>query len=181
MATTTTNSFAPAALALMAGGALSDVFGSYYDAKSQKSGLKFESAVLLQNARIADMAARGEVEKGIREQQAIRLRAAKIKSQQRVAFAANGIAMDEGSALDLLTETDYFAEADANMAAYNAAQAAWGYKTQATQMRTTSSMKRTTAKGIRPGSAAAKSLIGGATNVALTWYQLDSLGPFDKE
>lgn len=175
-----TTGFGPAAMVLMASGALTDVMGSYYQAKQQKSQLEFESDIAKQNARIAEMAARSQLEQGIKEQQAIRLKAAKIKSKQRVATAASGFALDDATAIDIATETDYFAEMDANMAAYNATQAAWGYRTQATQLKSQSRMSKALGKSVSPGSTAATSLLSNASNVALSWYQLDSLGAFSE-
>lgn len=169
----------PAAIALMASGGLMDVFGSYYQAKQQKSHLKFEADISAQNARIAEMAARSQIERGSRDQQAIKLKAAKIKAGQRVATASSGFALDDATAIDIATETDYFSEMDANMAAYNATQAAWGYKTQAQQMMSKAKMNRATAKSISAGSAAATSLLSNASSVAVNWYQLDKLGAFD--
>jgi len=175
----TTASYGPAALAIMGIGAGMDIVGTVFGARSKRSQLKFEASIAEQNAQISEMAARSATEQGIREQQAIRLRAAKLKSSQRVAMAANGIALNEGNALDIQTETDLFAETDANMAAYNAAAAAWGYKTQAQQQRTTARANRVTADGISPTTSGVTSLISGATSVASNWYQLNELGAFE--
>lgn len=170
---------AATSLALMAAGAASNVVGSYQSAKGQQSALRFQADIADQNARIAELGAQSELQRGQREEQATRLKTAQLKSTQRVAMAANGIDLGEGSATDILTSTDVMGEVDANTIAANAVRSAWGYRTQGMNAKNEALMKRATASGISPGMAATSSLLGSAGQVAGAWYSLNKAGAFD--
>lgn len=165
-------------LALMGAGAASGAIGAFYSAKTQKSSLNAQANIAEQNARIAELGAQIELMRGQREEQSSRLRTAQLKSAQRTALAANGVDLGEGSALDVLTATDVFGEIDANTIAANAIRSAWGYRTQSTNLQSEALMKRATAKGVSPGMSAFSSLLGGASQVAGTWYGLNKAGAF---
>jgi hypothetical protein len=64
-----------------------------------------------------------------------RLKTAQLKGTQTARMAANGVALDSGSALDVLTSTDVMGEADANTIRDNAGKEAYGYKSQAANYR----------------------------------------------
>lgn len=169
---------AATSLALMAAGAASNVVGSYYSAKGQQSALRFQADIADTNARIAELGAQSELVRGQREEQGTRLKTAHLKSAQRVALAANGIDLGEGSATDILTSTDVMGEIDANTIAANAVRQAWGYRTQGMNFQNEALMKRATASGISPGTSAATTLLSSAGQVAGAWYSLDKLGAF---
>lgn len=61
-------------------------------------------------------------------------------------------------------------EADALTIQRNALQAAWGYRTQATNQQIGATMARADAGGVSPFVSAATSLVGSATAVASRWY-----------
>lgn len=164
---------AATSLALMAAGAASNTIGSFYSAKGQQSALRYQADIADTNARIAELGAQSELIRGQREEQASRLRTAQLKSGQRVAMAANGIDLGEGSARDILTSTDYMGEVDANTIAANALGQAWGYRTQGMNFQNDARMARANASAISPGMAAATTLLGEAGRVASTWYAMD--------
>jgi len=66
-----------------------------------------------------------------REEQSSRLNYARLKSTQRVSLAANGVVLDEGSALRIQTDTDYFSDVDAQTIHANGVRAAMGYRAEA--------------------------------------------------
>lgn len=72
---------------------------------------------------------------GQRAEQSSRLSYANLKGAQRAQLAANGVALNEGSSLSLLTTTDYFNEVDAAAIGMNAINEALGYRTQAHAVR----------------------------------------------
>jgi len=163
-------SFAMAAVGMSAIGGVSGAVSSYYGAKSQAAQLAFEAEMGQLNARMADRAAEATLADGRRDVQRSRMQTAALKGRQRVAMAAGGIALDEGSALNLQTATDYIGEVDANTIEANAIAQAWGHRIEATNYRNSAARSRTAAGAISPGTAAATSLVGSATQVASMWY-----------
>lgn len=130
-----------------------------------------------------------------------RTEAATVKSGQKVALAANGVDITEGSAADVLNSTDYIGDLNAanindaanrniNTIRENAVRNAWGYRTQgigyndqaansradAALYRYDAGRQRAGAAGISPNSAAAVSLLGSAGQVASSWYSQKKVG-----
>lgn len=173
-------SMAVVAVSMQAVGAVGSAGSAYYGAKAQKSSLAFESDMADINARQAEKAAQLALSSGRREVQRSRMSTASLKSRQRVGMAANGVALDEGSAVGVLTSTDYISEVDANTIEANAVAAAWGHRAEATNQTNRANMARSAASGINPGQAAAASLMGSATQVATSWYSMNKAGSFDK-
>jgi hypothetical protein len=83
------------------------------------------------NAKVADFQARDAIRRGDRAAHAVRRQGRQLKGAQRVAAAAQGIDPDSGTAADLQTQTEYFAELDATTIRGNAFREALGYKLQA--------------------------------------------------
>ena len=159
-----------AAVGMQATGAAANTVGAYYGAKSQKASLEFQAQLDDINARLAESSAQTILFQGQREEQRSRLQTAQVKSAQRVALAANGVDLTEGSAAEMLTSTDVMGEVDANTIHANAVRAAWGQRSQATNMQIDAMGKRTAARAINPNMAAASTLLNGATQVASSWY-----------
>lgn len=157
-------------------GALSSGIGSFYSAKNAKTSLTFQAEIAENNARIAELGAQSELLRGQREEQRVRLQTSALKGRQRANLAASGIDLGSQSAVNILSTTDVMGEIDANTVAANAVQAAWGYRTQAQNLKNDALTKRTTARGINPAMAAATTLIGEAGNVAQSWYSLKKSG-----
>lgn len=173
-------SFVTVSMGLQAAGAVGGIFSSYYGAKSKQNQLAFEAEMADLNAKVSESTAQTALLAGQREVQKSRLSTARLKSAQRVAMASNGVALDEGSAVNVLTTTDYFGEVDANTVNANAIREAWGYRTQSANYRAQAISSRGAAKAVSPTGAAITSFLGNAAQVAGDWYQLDKSGAFDK-
>ena len=124
---------------------MSSVIGAYSSAKSQKSLLNGQADIADINARIAEIGAQSVLSQGRAQTNAIGLQAGQLKGRQRVALAANGVDMGEGSAAEVQTGTDMMKEIDRNTAEANAIRSAWGYRMQATNLQNDALMKRATA------------------------------------
>jgi hypothetical protein len=172
-------SLANAALILQAGGAISSMFGSYFGAKAQQSTLLTQAFISETNARIAELGAQSALLQGEKQVASLTMQAGKVKSAQRAAMAANGIDLGVGSAAEVSASTDIMKEIDKNQITVNAVNNAWGYRTQAVNMQNDALMKRATAGSISPGTAAFTSLLGGAAQVAGSWYSMKKTGMFD--
>nr|WP_238919400.1 hypothetical protein [Achromobacter xylosoxidans] len=145
--------------------------GAANSAKAQQNNLDYQAQVSANNAQIAEWQAQDAIRSGQLEEQNSRLKYAALKGTQRAALAANGVAVDEGSAVDILTTTDYLNETDANTIRTNAARTAWGYRTQATNYSDNAQALRAGANATSPSSAAGLSLLGGAGQLAGSWYR----------
>lgn len=166
----------PAALAstsmyLQAGGAASSVVGSFYGARSQQHAGRMAKI----NARIADLGAETAMMQGAEQIVQLTREAGQLKARQRASLAANGIALGEGSAAEILASTDLMKELDAQALKVNAVRSAWGYRTEASNLRTRGSAL----SSVNPFAAAGGTLLGSASQVAASWYQFDRSGAFD--
>lgn len=171
-------SLAVVAVSLQAAGMVSGGISAYYGARSQKSGLQFQSEMGEINARLSDLSAKQALVQGEREEQKVRMASGQVKAGQRVALAANGIDMTSATAQAQLTTTDVLGEIDAMTVKENAIRSAWGYRTQATNARTEAMVQRSMADGISAGRVAFSSLLGSAGQVAGSWYQMNKDGAF---
>lgn len=169
---------ATAALGAQGFGAASSAVSSYYSAQSQKASLGLQATIADINAHTAESTAQQALYSGQRQEQASRLRTANLKGQQTASLAANGIDLGQGSALRILTDTDTFGQIDANTIQANAIRSAWGYRTQATNYQNQALQSRSAAGAISPGMSLATSLLGGATQVAGSWYSFNKAGAF---
>lgn len=169
-------SFAMVAVSSQVVGGVQSAVSSYYGAKAQARQLAFEADMADVNARMSESAAERTLAAGRREVQRSRMQTAALKGRQIAAMGANGIALDEGSAVQVLTGTDYIGEVDANTIEANAIAQAWGHKIEATNMRSSARSGRMSASTIAPGQAAVASLIGSASSVAASWYSMGKAG-----
>lgn len=171
---------AQAAMVGQIGATTMGTVGSYYSAKGQRIALKSQANMAEINARIAEQGAQAELQRGQREEQSVRLRAAQIKSAQRVAMAANGLDLGSDTNVELATSADLMGEIDANTIAANAVRSAWGYRTQAVNYQIDAMGKRSAAKQISPVGSAVSTLLTGAGQVAGSWSQLNKTGALDE-
>jgi hypothetical protein len=82
------------------------------------------------NAKLAEVSAQGALEQGKQSERVSRASYAGLKGKQRAALAASGVALDEGSALRIQSDTDYLSDVDADTIRTNAMQSALGYRIQ---------------------------------------------------
>lgn len=158
-------------LATQAAGTAASTIGSYYGAKSQQISARGAAAIADINAGQSELAAQQELARGSAQVASVTLRAGQVKSAQRAALAANGVDLGVGSAAEALTSTDIQKEEDINTITANAVRAAWGQRMQATNFTNEALTKRAGADSISPGMAGFTSLLGGATQVASSWYK----------
>ena len=151
-------------LASQIGGSIASAAGAYGQAGVQRANLGAQAAVADANARIAEINAQTELADGQQRIATATAQYGRLKSSQRAALGANGVAIDEGSAADVQQSTDALREADKAQLEINAMRSAFGQRTQA-------GMARANAAGISPGMAAATSLLGSGGLVAQRWYQ----------
>lgn len=171
---------ASAALAMQGAGAASSTVSSYYSSVAQKGQLGVQAHMDDLNALQAERSAQTALLAGQREEQRSRLATAGVLGAQRVAQAASGVDLGEGSAARVRASTELIGEVDANTIAANAMRTAFGYRTQAINSQNDALMRRATASSIKPWMNATATLLTGAGQVAGSWYSLNKVGAFAK-
>ena len=150
--------------------------GTYFSAATQKENLRAQAAMAEVNARIAEMGAQSALRSGQYEVGRLTLQAGQLKGRQRAALAGSGVAMGEGSAREVQASTDVMKDIDKNALLANAVSQAWGHRMQGVNHQNEAIYARANAKGINPLMQAGTSLLGGATQVASSWFQMKQAG-----
>lgn len=146
----------PLTVGLQSAGMGSSAFGAFNQASLQKR-------LAEQNAQMAEMAAQDALYQGQIAAHQSQRQHAQLKGSQRASLAANGVELSEGSALNLLTDSDFMKQQDTAMIQLNAARLAWGYRTQGLNYRRQAAFSN-------PLGAGLGSLLGSAGQVAPHWY-----------
>jgi molybdopterin biosynthesis enzyme len=118
------------------------------------------------NAMIAEYQADDAISRGKFNEKRQRQATEKVIGSQRAGFAAQGVDVNSGSALNTQADAAYLGELDALTIRQNAAKEAWGYKVQAV------SSRRQGKNAEREGyMGAATTVIGGAGSMLLSYYR----------
>ncbi|TPQ24939.1 hypothetical protein C2U68_17330 [Methylomonas koyamae] len=159
----------------MLGSSLLSAGMSAYQASEQASAAKkqaqYQAQVDANNAKMAEWARSDALQRGEIEAQRSMQSRAQLIGRQRAALAANGVELNQGSALDLLTSTEYLGQQEVDTIQNNALREAWGYSNQAAEFRSGSAFADWRARNTSPGKAAllsgASSLISSASQFAM--------------
>lgn len=172
---------ATAAVGAQAAGGVASAWGAYTKAKGERYAYE-QQAIVAENNRqyamwqAADATARGETAAGRHQ-----MKVAQLKGSQRAALAERGIDLGEGSALDIMSDTDYMGAIDVNTIKDNAGKEAWAYRTQASNYGANADLLRYRAESTSPAGSAFGSLLTSAGSVASSWYTLNEKGAFGKK
>lgn len=112
-------------------GVFMQFFGSAMSAGSQVSAGNYNKQIADYNAKIAEYQAQDAITRGELAVDRQRKGVKQLIGSQRASLAAQGVDVNEGSAVDLQADTAYQGEYDALMIRNNAALEAWGFKVQA--------------------------------------------------
>ena len=119
-------------------------------------------------AKVKEAQSAQALEKAQLEARLLRERGERFKGTQKSLLGASGVAVNSGSALDLLADTAYGVESDVSMTKYNAQLEAWGFQTEAANLKGQASMAKSQGKYAMLGGilGAGSSLLTGAAMVA---------------
>lgn len=156
---------------LMAGGAALSARSAYNNSSSAKSAAAAQEQIAKNNAMIAGWQAEDALKRGDRQASVVRGKAQQLKGRQRATMAANGIDLGVGSALNILDDTDYFGEIDANTVKDNASREAWALRNQAQGFSYEAGTAKARGDAESPWTAAGTSLLTSAGRVADRWYK----------
>jgi len=157
-ARSTTDMLANIGLGLQGAGAVTGAFGAYTQSKSNQRALE-------QQAVIAEYQAKNAMQRGAQTMFKRGVEKGQLQGSQRAALAARGLSLDEGSALNLLLDSEYMSNVDDATVKANTDNEVWSHRSNAGQL-------RARAADERPTMAAATTLLTGAGGVAKSWYAL---------
>ena len=95
---------------------------------------EYQRRQFIRNAELAGLQAESAVNRGTQEANKVRALGRRVVSSQRAAFAASGIEVDSGTALDLQAESIGLAAQDAEVVKTNAYREAWGHRLEASNL-----------------------------------------------
>lgn len=157
-------------LALTVAGVGMQAFGAMRQSQSQKEMYKYQAGVDRNNQTIANWQAEDALARGERAEMDVRRKTAMLKGSQRASMAARGLDISEGSALNILSDTDWMGEQDALTVRENSKREAWAYQNQARGYGSSANMMSARSDAESPLLAGASSLLSNAAPVAGKWY-----------
>lgn len=137
------------------------VAGTYSQMKAAKQNAAYQAAVAENNAAIADRQAVEVGQQGAYEQYQIRQQGAQTAGAQRAQFAANGLDVQAGSPLAVLSDTAYQTAQDISVSQYNTGMQMWGLQNQAADYRSQASAARVSGRN-----ASRSALLTGLTSLS---------------
>lgn len=152
--------------------AASLVFGAvsaFNQASSQKKWAKYNAAVSRNNAQIAEMQANDAIERGKLARQEHERKVRALSGKQTAGLAAAGLSLGDGTAFNLLSDTELFGRMDANNITRDAERKSWAYKVQGNNQIAEADAFDAKADSISPWGAAGGTLLAGAGSVASSW------------
>lgn len=157
---------------LQIAGVIGQTLGAYKKSSGEQNAYEFQSKVAKKNAAIAEVQAKDAMLRGENAEQVTRTKTANLKGTQRASLAARGIDLGEGSALNILTDTDFMGERDALLVHDNANKEVWGLRNTAQNYTDNAMLLDWRAQQQSPAGDAFGTLLTGAGRVASSWYAL---------
>lgn len=145
-----------ALIAISAVSAATAAYAGYTQAQTSKK-------IAQHNADVGEIEAQDALKRGEQAKIDARKRGAMIEGQQRTALSARGLDLSEGTANDILGQTDFFTQSDIATAGTNASKEAW-------MKRSGAANSQMQADATNPGLTLAGGLLSGASDVAGKWY-----------
>lgn len=164
------------AVAAQVAGAVLGASSAFSSAQASKNAAEYQAQIQRNNATIAEWQAEDAIRRGQDASQKAQLNTASLKGRQRAAMAERGIDLGEGSALNLLTDTDMFGKIDSNTAIDNSKREAWAYREQGKGSLSNAALLQYKADSTNPYMSSAGSLLTGAGQVASSWYSFSEKG-----
>lgn len=133
------------------GSTMLGAMGQMQQAEAAASAANYNAQIGDMNAAIAERRSVDAIERGKTEEQRKRQEVARIKGQQTVAMAANGVDLAYGSPLDTLVDTAVLGELDALTIRTNTYRESYDYKVDAANKRAGANLDRMKASSASQG------------------------------
>lgn len=150
-------------------GAAFTAYSAFSQSSSSKAAYQYQAAVNENNAKIAEWNAQDAARRGEQDLIDQRRRAAQTMGTQRATLAGRGIDISEGSALNILSDTEYLSQLDSLTVKDNTAKNVWGAKVQANNDRANAGLYQMKADSESPFLSGVGSLLTSAPKVAASW------------
>lgn len=153
-------------------------FGAIQQGRAAAAQAEYQAAVGRNNAILAQRAADDARLRGAEAERRKAVENRQLMGRQRAVLAANGVLVDQGSALDLTSDTAEIGKLDELTIRSNAEREALGYEAQGMNFNAAAqlnSMRADNARSSAMGSALG-TVLTGATSVASKWYQYKKEG-----
>lgn len=168
-------------------GGLSSAMGAYFGAKqaqldlrAKSSNLDYQAKMAGINARMSEMQAQQIMKAGQFAQMTQTMKAGQQMASYRTSLAARGGQAGEGSAAEVMASARLMKDLDKMTLNSNTVRAAEaermkkvGYKNQSALLGVSAANQMASAGTISPFSATTTSLLGSATSVANSWYNMN--------
>lgn len=156
--------------------AIASALGSFNSSSATKASDQYQSEIASNNAQIAQMQSSAALARGQQMVGAEELKTASTISTERANYAASGVDVTSGSAVDVQASTKFIGNVDAATIQDNALQQAWGYSVAATNATNAQQFYQSSANNINPVTSAATGFLTSANTVASKWYTSSKLG-----
>jgi hypothetical protein len=167
--------WAPVALAVVS--TAMSAYSAVQQSSQTKAAYNYQAGVDKNNAMIANWNAEDAARRGESDLIAQQRKTAAIMGTQRATLAGRGISLEEGSALNILSDTAYLGEQDALTVKDNTAKNVWAAKVQANNENANAGLHQMQADNQNPLMAGATSLLTGAGKVADSFYKYSDSKP----
>jgi len=157
---------------LAATAAVTSAVGAGLGAVSANNQAQYQAQVAKNNAKLADRAAADAIARGAVAEQNQRSKTRQQLAAFRASAAARGVAVDEGSALDVQETGQALGNLDALTIRSNAEREALGFKSQSMNFISEAGLQKSAGQSalIQGGLSATGSLLEGGSAVAAKWY-----------
>lgn len=156
-------------------GTVVSAYGQMQASQAQKNAYEYQAAINANNAKVAEWQAQDAIRRGQDAEIDQRRKTAALKGSQRASLAARGLDISEGSALNILTDTDYLGEIDALTIRSNADKQAWAARVQGNNDMANAELLSMRADAENPLMEGAGTLLTGAGGVADRWYRYKTM------
>lgn len=153
-------------------GGVGQTYAAYRKSAGEKMGYDYQSRVARNNEQLSEWQAQDALLRGKFTQNKIQLKGAQVRGSQEASFASRNIALNEGSALNILADTEFLKTRDVNIADDNANKEAWALRNQATGYRSNADFLQYRAGAQNPFLDAAGTALTSGGRVAMSWYKM---------
>ncbi len=152
-------------------------YGMHQRGKAQSEAMAYQADINRRNSIIAQQNANMERQAGLEEQRRQRLKTAQIIGQQKAGMAASGLMLNDGTPLDVMSDSAEMGELDALMLGYNSEKRARGYLTQSSSLGSQSMLNSMSGQNAMTAGliSAGGSALGGIGKVADSWYKYKTM------
>lgn len=168
-------------LVVTAVGTAVTAYGQSQQSNAIRDAAAVRASVDANNQELARRAAQRELQSAEVAASKRQREGAQLKGRQRAILAANGVLVDEGSALELTLDTDQVTALDVATIRNNAQLAAQGFQIQGINYGLSSEANRLQAESEAAANRVRlfSTALTGAKSVATKWYQFDQAGNFN--